>query len=234
MTSPKRTAPRTPERLAPLAARPPTRIFSTARREPWDRPARCRVRLEPLARGRREPDETARRALTLAFTRPFIKQQLDYPRALGDDRGAARFPRSPTVARLQRARSDVAHEWYQPPEKRMYQRRTRADIGDSVVTYPRPRNTRTAQEYAYDFDRVLRRYMMRTLEPFLPPGRALELGAIWAMSPSSSPLGYADVTVVEASDELVAKASARLGVRATFVHATFETVSSTSATTRCS
>src|SRR5204863_434899 len=27
-----------------------------------------------------------RRALTLAFTRPFIKQQLDYPRALGDER----------------------------------------------------------------------------------------------------------------------------------------------------
>ena len=29
-----------------------------------------------------------------------------------------------------------------------------------------------ARKYAYDFDTVLRGYMMRTLDPFLRPGRA--------------------------------------------------------------
>ena len=81
-----------------------------------------------------------------------------------------------------------------------------------------------ARKYAYDFDRVLRQYTMRTLEPFLPPGRALELGCYLGDVTELIADRYGDVTVVEASDELVAKASARLGVRATFVHDTFETV----------
>src|SRR6185295_5792516 len=51
-----------------------------------------------------------------------------------------------------------------------------------------------ARQYAYKFDTVLRRYIMRALDSF------------------------------EASGELVASASARLGPRATFVHGTFETV----------
>ena len=32
------------------------------------------------------------------------------------------------------------------------------------------------RKYAYDFDTVLRRYIMRALDPFLPAGRALEMG----------------------------------------------------------
>jgi hypothetical protein len=63
-----------------------------------------------------------RRALTLVFTRAFIKQQFDYPRALGDDR-AASF--SPILRQLLGYNARVPaslEEWYQPPEKRMYQR----------------------------------------------------------------------------------------------------------------
>jgi hypothetical protein len=63
-----------------------------------------------------------RRALTLAFTRPFIKPQLDYPRALGYDRGAS-F--SPSLRQLLGYNARVPaslDEWYQPPAKRMYQR----------------------------------------------------------------------------------------------------------------
>jgi len=63
-----------------------------------------------------------RRALTLAFTRPFIKQQLDYARALGYERGDSL---SPTLRQVlgYNARVPVSlDEWYQPPEKRMYQR----------------------------------------------------------------------------------------------------------------
>jgi hypothetical protein len=63
-----------------------------------------------------------RRALTLAFTRPFIKQQLDYPRALGYDRGPS-FP--PALRQLLGYNARVPaslDEWYQPPDRRMYQR----------------------------------------------------------------------------------------------------------------
>lgn len=63
-----------------------------------------------------------RRGLTMAFTRPFVKQQLDYPRALGYERADA-F--SPMLRQLlgYNARVPVSlDEWYQPPEKRMYQR----------------------------------------------------------------------------------------------------------------
>ena len=41
-----------------------------------------------------------------------------------------------------------------------------------------------ARQYAYRFDAVLRRYIMRALEPFLPPGKALELGCYTGTSPS--------------------------------------------------
>ncbi len=63
-----------------------------------------------------------RRALTLAFTRPFVKQQLDYPRALGYERAASL---SPTLRQLlgYNARVPVSlNEWYQPPELRLYRR----------------------------------------------------------------------------------------------------------------
>jgi len=63
-----------------------------------------------------------RRALTLAFTRPFVKPQLDYPRALGYERVDAL---SPTLRQLlgYNARVPVTlDEWYQPPDRRLYRR----------------------------------------------------------------------------------------------------------------
>jgi len=66
--------------------------------------------------------DRSRRALTIAFTRPFIKQQLDYPRALGYER-AESF--SPVLRQLlgYNARIPASlDEWYQPPEKRLYKR----------------------------------------------------------------------------------------------------------------
>jgi hypothetical protein len=66
------------------------------------------------------PNRTSgpRMALTLTFTRPFFKQQMDYPRMLGED-----FPPSEKVRQLLGYNSRVPasyDEWYQPPEKRMY------------------------------------------------------------------------------------------------------------------
>ena len=79
------------------------------------------------------------------------------------------------------------------------------------------------RKYAYDFDLVLRRYIMRTLAPFFPTGRALEMGCYQGEMTELIAEHYADVTVIEASDELVAIASQRLGSRARFIHGTFET-----------
>jgi len=59
-----------------------------------------------------------RMALTLAFTRPFFKQQMDYPRMLGEE-----FPPNERVRQVlgYNARVPCGYdEWYQPAERRMY------------------------------------------------------------------------------------------------------------------
>ena len=66
--------------------------------------------------------KTARRALTLAFTRPFVKQQLDYPRALGEARASAFSPGLRQVLGYNARVPTTLDEWYQPSEKRLYQR----------------------------------------------------------------------------------------------------------------
>jgi 2-polyprenyl-3-methyl-5-hydroxy-6-metoxy-1,4-benzoquinol methylase len=81
-----------------------------------------------------------------------------------------------------------------------------------------------ARKYAYEFDAVLRRYMMRTLDPFLPRGRALEMGCYTGDVTELLAARYDDLTVIEASEELVRAASARLGRRATFRLGTFEAI----------
>ena len=66
------------------------------------------------------PNLTAspRMALTLTFSRPFFKQQMDYPRLLGES-----FPPNENMRQLlgYNARVPASYdEWYQPPQKRMY------------------------------------------------------------------------------------------------------------------
>jgi hypothetical protein len=59
-----------------------------------------------------------RMALTLTFTRPFFKQQMDYPRLLGED-----FPSNERLRQVLGYNARVPanyDEWYQPPERRMY------------------------------------------------------------------------------------------------------------------
>ena len=81
-----------------------------------------------------------------------------------------------------------------------------------------------ARKYAYGFDALLRGYMMRTLDPFLPRGRALEMGCYRGDVTEMLAARYADLTVIEASGELVSAAQKRLGTRARFLHGTFETI----------
>jgi len=66
------------------------------------------------------PNKTndSRKALTPTFTRAFMKQQMDYPKMLGED-----FPRNEKMRQLLGYNSRVPsehNEWYQLPENRMY------------------------------------------------------------------------------------------------------------------
>lgn len=57
-------------------------------------------------------------ALTLTFTRPFMKQQMDYPRMLGEA-----YPANERMRQLLGYNARVPasmHEWYQPSSRRMY------------------------------------------------------------------------------------------------------------------
>ena len=64
----------------------------------------------------------SRRGLTLAFTRPFMKQQLDYPRALGWDTVAALSPSLQQVLGYHARVPSSLDEWYQPPDRRFYRK----------------------------------------------------------------------------------------------------------------
>lgn len=63
-----------------------------------------------------------RRALTLVFSVPFMKQQLDYPRALGYERRDSFSPALQQVLGYHARVPASLDEWYQPPEKRFYRR----------------------------------------------------------------------------------------------------------------
>lgn len=63
-----------------------------------------------------------RRALTLAFTKPFMKPQMDYPRALGYERGASLSPVLQQVLGYNARVPASLDEWYQPPDRRLYQK----------------------------------------------------------------------------------------------------------------
>jgi Phytanoyl-CoA dioxygenase (PhyH) len=63
-----------------------------------------------------------RRALTLAFTRPFVKQQLDYPRAIGYEMADRLSPALRQVLGYNARVPASLDDWYQPPERRLYKR----------------------------------------------------------------------------------------------------------------
>jgi 2-polyprenyl-3-methyl-5-hydroxy-6-metoxy-1,4-benzoquinol methylase len=66
--------------------------------------------------------------------------------------------------------------------------------------------------------------MMRALDPFLPPGRALEMGCYLGDVTEMLAERYTDLTVIEASGELASAAQKRLGARARFLQGMFETI----------
>lgn len=81
------------------------------------------------------------------------------------------------------------------------------------------------RRYAYDFDHIVRGYMMRTLRPWFRDGPALEVGCFDGASTALLAERFPDLTVVEASGELIARARARVGPGVRFVHGLVEQVS---------
>jgi 2-polyprenyl-3-methyl-5-hydroxy-6-metoxy-1,4-benzoquinol methylase len=91
--------------------------------------------------------------------------------------------------------------------------------------YNREYQDTSERAYAYDFDSVLRRYMIRQFRPLLPKGKALELGCYKGEFTEILTKHYDDLTVIEASDELIAEARQRVPASVRFVHSTFENAS---------
>ena len=60
------------------------------------------------------------------------------------------------------------------------------------------------RKYNYGFDGIVRRYMMREFEPHFGRGAALELGCYHGDSTVELSKHFADLTVIEASEEAIA------------------------------
>ena len=77
--------------------------------------------------------------------------------------------------------------------------------------------------YGFDFD-VMHPYMIRSFQPFFRPGSLLELGSFKGDFTRRFREHFDDITCVEASNDALATARARLGDGINFVHSRFETV----------
>ncbi|MDB5425659.1 MAG: phytanoyl-CoA dioxygenase [Phenylobacterium sp.] len=64
--------------------------------------------------------DRSRRSVTPMYCRPFIKQQFDYPRAVGYDAGPSLAAHTRQVLGFNARVPATLDEWYQPPERRMY------------------------------------------------------------------------------------------------------------------
>lgn len=82
------------------------------------------------------------------------------------------------------------------------------------------------RQYAYDFDVVLRRYLLRTLQPyFIVDGATLELGCYKGDMTELILRHFKNVTVVEAAPELANIVRQRFRDRVVVLTSTFEEVS---------
>ncbi len=79
--------------------------------------------------------------------------------------------------------------------------------------------------YAYDFDYIMHQYMIKTFKTWFKPGKALEMGCYKGEFTKLITQFYQDVTVIEASSDLIQKASGNLSnKKIKFIHNTFEQV----------
>jgi 2-polyprenyl-3-methyl-5-hydroxy-6-metoxy-1,4-benzoquinol methylase len=82
-------------------------------------------------------------------------------------------------------------------------------------------------QYAYDFDRLMHGYMLRSFTPFLQGSSALELGCYEGDFTALLAERFDDLTVIEAAENLIEKSRIRVphtkgGKPVAFHHGTFE------------
>lgn len=80
------------------------------------------------------------------------------------------------------------------------------------------------KKYDYNFDFIVREYMMRSFKPFFKKGAALELGCHEGDSTRLFSGYFDDMTVIEASSDSIAIAQNQVPESVTFIHSTFENV----------
>lgn len=81
-----------------------------------------------------------------------------------------------------------------------------------------------SRKYSYDFDDILRGYMIDTFRPFLQEGKSLEMGCFEGVFTAlmEDSLKLKDITVIEASSDLINTAKKRMGERVKYINSTFE------------
>ena len=84
--------------------------------------------------------------------------------------------------------------------------------------------SRPEKKYDYNFDFIVRDYMMRAFHPFFKDGAALELGCHEGDSTRLFSSYFKDLTVIEASSDAIAIAKTRVPESVTFINGTFENV----------
>lgn len=82
----------------------------------------------------------------------------------------------------------------------------------------------TERKYSYDFDTILRKYMLQAIEPFVADytGAALEMGCFKGDFTALLESQFSNLTVIEAADKLVAFTKERVGGQVKFITSTFE------------
>ncbi len=80
------------------------------------------------------------------------------------------------------------------------------------------------RQYAYDFDSIVRKYMMQSLSPFFTAGKALEIGCFQGDSTTLFSECFEDLTVIEPAESLIAIAKERVPSRVQFVQGTIQSV----------
>lgn len=79
------------------------------------------------------------------------------------------------------------------------------------------------RQYAYEFDNVLRDYMMQSFEPYFNgKGKALEMGCYKGEFTEMLTKKFDDLTVIEAASDLIDYTKNRVGEKVRFIHSTFE------------
>jgi len=72
--------------------------------------------------GGKNTSDQVRRSITPMYSKPYIKQQFDYPRIVGYENQSKLSDSMQQILGYNSRTPATLNEWYQPPEKRMYKR----------------------------------------------------------------------------------------------------------------